>query len=242
MRVLMTSDSVGGVWTYAMELTRAMPGENFIVATVGDHPRPSQLREVPSNVRLVTADAGPDQADGPSADAGRTAEWLLEIERRESPDLIHLNGYAHGALPFRAPTLVVGHSCALSWSKAIDLDFRPQMWEHYRAAVTSGLRGASFVVASSMAMLDALHNHYDFSTPARVIHNGAHTRGPVTRRMNTERAIVLAIGDRTDAARNIRAVIDAAPLIHAPVTVAERLDDDAVWDALDGTSIYLSPS
>src|SRR5262249_7061446 len=188
MRVLMTSDSVGGVWTYATELTRAMPSENFILATVGGHPKPSQLKEVPPNVRLVT-DGGPDQPDGPSADAGRTAEWLLEIERRESPDLIHLNGYAHGALPFPAPKLVVGHACALSWSKAIHLESQPQMWEQYRAAVTSGLQGADFVVASSMAMLDELHHHYEFSTPARVIYLGARTRGPIIRRMNGERVI-----------------------------------------------------
>src|SRR5262249_3200872 len=135
-----------------------------------------------------------------------------------------------------------GHSCALSWSKAVNPDFQPQMWEHYRAAVTSGLRGASFVVASSVSMLDELHNHYDFSTPARVIYNGAHARGPIIRRMNGERAIVMAIGNPTDAARNIRTVIDAAPLIHARVTVAENLEGDAVLDALEGTSIYLSPA
>ena len=33
--VLMTADAVGGVWTYAVELTRAMPEIDFVLATMG---------------------------------------------------------------------------------------------------------------------------------------------------------------------------------------------------------------
>ena len=35
------------------------------------------------------------------------------------PDIVHLNNYVHAALPFRAPKLVVGHSCVLSWWRAV---------------------------------------------------------------------------------------------------------------------------
>src|SRR5436190_7472978 len=185
MRVLMTSDTVGGVWTYAMELARAMSSEQFILAT--GRLTSEQTREVPPNVKVVTSEGPRDQAP---ATAG---EWLLEIERRESPDLIHLNGYAHGALPFRAPKLVVGHSCALSWSKAVHLDYERGLWEQYRATVTAGLRGADFVVANSLAMLDSLHEHYDFDTPARVIYNGLSIRRPTIRTTRGERTVVLAL-------------------------------------------------
>jgi glycogen synthase len=243
MRVLMTSDTVGGVWTYALELARAMFSEQFILATVGGGPvSASQLREVPANVRLVTGATRLDQTDAPGADAARTAEWLLEIERRESPDLIHLNGYAHGALPFRAPKLVVGHSCALSWSKAVHADYDAGLWEHYRAAVTAGLRGADFVVANSMAMLDELHRHYDFDTPARVIYNGLSVQSPAIRSTRGGPSAVLAIGERSDAARNIQAVIDAIPLIQAPVTINETLSRGAMTEAIEGASIFLSPA
>ena len=243
MRVLLTTDTVGGVWTYAVELARAMSSEQFILATVGGgRPSASQLREVPTNVKLVTSESRLDQADTPAADASRTGEWLLEIERRESPDLIHLNGYAHGALPFKAPKVVVGHSCALSWSKAVHLNYEQGLWEQYRATVTAGLRGADFVVANSLAMLDELHQHYDFDTPSRVIYNGLSDHRPMVRSTRGQSAVVLAIGDRTDAARNIQTVVEAMPLIHAPVTIAGMLDHASMRDAMESASILLSPS
>lgn len=243
MRVLMTSDTVGGVWTYAVELARAMTGGQFVLAVLGGgRPTAAQLRQLPANIKLVTNESRLDQAEAPWADAGRTAEWLLELERQEAPDLVHLNGYAHGALPFRAPKLVVGHSCALTWSKALNHDYEPELWAHYRATVSAGLRGADFVVASSLAMLDALHQHYDFSTPARVIYNGLSTQGPSIRSTAGERPVVLAIGERSDAARNIETVIEAVPLIHAPVTIAGALEREEMKDAMDDASIYLSPA
>ena len=45
--------------------------------------------------------------------------WLLELEERFRPDVIHLNGYSQAALPWRAPVLVVAHSCVLSWWQAV---------------------------------------------------------------------------------------------------------------------------
>jgi len=103
--------------------------------------------------------------------------------------------------------------------------------------VTAGLRGADFVVANSMAMLDALHRHYDFDTPGRVIYNGRHVF-PTNRSLKGERADVLAIGERSDPAKNIQAVIEASPLIHAPVTIARSFDSETIR----GASIFLSPS
>ena len=236
----MTTDTVGGVWTYARELARALSSDQFILAASGGPPSADQLRALPPNVTLVTGESRADHADTPGADASRTGEWLLQIEQREHPDLIHLNGYAHGALPFRAPKVVVGHSCAISWSRAVYPDFQSRLWESYRATVTAGLRGADFVVANSLAMLDELHQHYDFQTPARVIYNGLSVTRPPIRSMRGERAVVLALGDRTDAARNIQTVVAAAPLIDAPVTITGMLDREEMTERMDGTSIYLS--
>ena len=44
---------------------------------------------------------------------GFCAFGCFGLERRLRPDVVHLNGYTHGALPWRAPVLVVGHSCVL---------------------------------------------------------------------------------------------------------------------------------
>src|SRR5690554_2972369 len=101
-RVLMTADALGGVWTYSMELCRAL-GEHdveVLLATMGAMPSEDQREEAHrlQNVELVSsrfplewmADSWPGVAA-----AGR---WLLELERRFAPDVIHLNGYVHSAL------------------------------------------------------------------------------------------------------------------------------------------------
>jgi glycosyltransferase involved in cell wall biosynthesis len=45
-------------------------------------------------------------------DVGDAIPWLLKTRDRVHPDLIHLNGFVHGAIPWNAPTLIAGH-CAL---------------------------------------------------------------------------------------------------------------------------------
>ena len=41
----MTADAVGGVWTYVLGLVRALRSTEFIVATMGPLPSPSQCAE-----------------------------------------------------------------------------------------------------------------------------------------------------------------------------------------------------
>src|SRR5581483_8078112 len=153
MKILMTADTVGGVWAYAMELRRAMPEHEFLIETL-------------EGSRL-------EWMDDPWDDVDRDGECLLEIERRESPDVIHLNGYAHAALPFRAPKLVVAHFDLLSWWRAVKGERPPASCNTYRSRVEEGLRAADFIVAPSRAMLNALRDNYDFRTPSRIIYNGA---------------------------------------------------------------------
>ena len=57
-RILMTADAVGGVWTYALELTRAMPEIDFVLATMGPAPSTTQATDLPPNVKLVVAPTG----------------------------------------------------------------------------------------------------------------------------------------------------------------------------------------
>src|SRR5688500_4368059 len=123
-RILMTADTVGGVWTYAMELCAALAphGVDVALATLGAPLADAQRRQVDrlDNVRVY--DGGHFKLEWmpePWEDVSRSGEWLLEIERSERPEVVHLNGYAHGSLPWSAPTVVVGHSCVCSWWQAV---------------------------------------------------------------------------------------------------------------------------
>src|SRR5690606_11601693 len=102
---------------------------------------------------------------------GRAGDWLLSLEREVRPDILHLNHYAHGDLPWRAPVLMVGHSCVLSWWQAVHREPAPAEWERYRNRVGDGLQGAALVVAPTHAMLAELDRHYGPLRASGVIAN-----------------------------------------------------------------------
>src|SRR5690349_7949526 len=119
MRILMTTDTVGGVWTYALELARALAphGVEVALATMGGPLSAAQRDELRPlrHVELFPSEFKLEWMEAPWADVAEAGEWLVWIERCVTPDVVHLNGYVHGALPWRAPSLVVGHSCVFSW-------------------------------------------------------------------------------------------------------------------------------
>jgi glycogen(starch) synthase len=252
MNVLMTADTVGGVWTYVIELTRALPDVDFTLATMGRRATEWQRAEVPPNVTLVESEYKLEWMDEPWDDVARAGEWLLDLEARVRPDVVHLNGYAHGALPFRAPKIVVGHSCVMSWWTAVKNEAAPPEWDRYRSEVARGLQHADVIVAPSAWMLGALHDHYRFSTPSKLIYNG---RCFNPRSGYGHRASVFAAGRMWDEAKNLRAVADAAPQIEWPVRIAGdggasadnvthlgRLDVEGIARAYGESAIYLFPA
>ena len=242
MKVLMTADTVGGVWTYALELARAVPEADYVIAAIG--PPPWTEVRLP-NVRVVSAPWKLEWMDDPWDDLARAGEWLLDLEAREKPDVVHLNGYAHGALPFAAPKLIVAHSCVLSWWRAVKGADAPPEWDRYRQAVERGLREADRVIAPSAWMLSALGQHYRFETPSAVIHNGRFAAAvpPASRRET-----VFAAGRFWDEAKNLKAVAAAAPRLRWPVRLAGdgspggRLSANEMAAAYASAGIYLFPA
>lgn len=252
MNVLMTADTVGGVWTYAVELTRALPGVQFTLATMGRRASGAQRAELASNTTLVESEYQLEWQDAPWDDVARAGDWLLELEARVAPDLVHLNGYSHGACRFRAPKLVVGHSCVISWWRAVKNEDAPRAWDPYREHVQRGLAGADLVAAPSAWMLAALDEHYSFRAPRKLLYNGRRF-APATG--HGHRASVFAAGRLWDEAKNLRAVVDAAPRIDWPVRIAGdggthaenvthlgRLEQHEMARAYGESAIYLFPA
>jgi glycogen(starch) synthase len=227
MKVLMTADAVGGVWTYALELCRALADHDVdvVLAVMGPAPTPSQRNDASAlgNVALHVRTYALEWMPQPWDDVRRAGEWLLNLERAESPDVIHLNGYVHAALPWEAPRLVVGHSCVLSWWRAVKGESAPGEWATYRSAVAQGLHAAQAVVAPSRAMLDSLHHHYGHLPRARVIPNG---RTASIYRGGIKEEFVLSAGRVWDEAKNISVLTKVADQIPWRIRVAGQTDGD----------------
>lgn len=221
-RVLMTADAVGGVWPYSLDLSAALGRHDITVDLVVLGPGMAEEQRAAAavlpNVRLYERLGRLEWMDDPWADLSATGDWLLAQEALLRPDIVHLNGYGHAALPWRAPRLVVAHSCVLSWWAAVHGHDAPQEWSAYAEAVTRGLHAADVVVAPTQAMADAIRVHYGLLHHLRVIPNG---RCPSPFRPASRKSpFVFAAGRLWDEAKNIQALCAAAPLLSWPVVVA----------------------
>lgn len=223
MHILSTADTIGGVWTYILDLARALPAHRFSVATMGQCPTDSQLATAGAipNLRLYPSEWKLEWMENPWEDVRRSGEWLLRLEQELQPDVIHLNGYSHGTLPFQAPVLVVAHSCVLSWWRAVKGEDAPQDWNHYRSQVHAGLQAADIVVSPTRALLTELEAIYGEIGVSAIIHNGARTV-PTTPIAKQPR--VLAAGRLWDEAKNIQLLDQVAPNLDWPILVAGQTD------------------
>jgi glycogen synthase len=220
-RVLMTADTIGGVWTYAIELTRALEKFNIevVMATMGSPLNDRQKDDVraTSNLTVYESSYKLEWMQDPWEDVRCAGEWLLQLEQDVNPDVVHLNNYAHAHLPWRSPKLVVGHSCVMSWWCAVRGDDPPECWDRYRTEISHGLGAADLVVAPSRAMLLSLIWHYGSIRASRVILNG---RDASLFRSAQKEPFVLTAGRLWDNAKNIAALEEIAANLPWPVYVA----------------------
>ena len=223
MRVLMTADSVGGVWTYALELADALADLHVevVLATMGSQLSDGQRDELRRSrvARTYAEDVKLEWMDDPWADLDRAGRWLLRIRDEVQPDVIHLNGYSHATLPWAAPVLVVGHSCVLSWFAAVKGEAAPPRWRPYADAVAAGLEAAALVVAPTRAMLRELELHHRFTGERAVIPNGRRASGVTA----VKEPFVFAAGRLWDEAKNVAALDRVATQLPWPVVVAGEL-------------------
>ena len=165
MRILLTTDCVGGVWTYSLDLARGLQaaGAEVVLATMGAPLRADQRAEA-DELRLAglhESEFALEWMDAAWADVDAAERWLLGLADGESVDLVHSNSFAHGAADWRRPVIVVGHSCVVSWWRAVERTDPPSEWDEYRRRVAAGLAAAHAVVAPTHAMLDELQSAYD---------------------------------------------------------------------------------
>src|SRR5205823_3574690 len=138
-RVLMTGDTVGGVWNFTLELAEALGARDVevILATFGGIPtetQRSEAAEIP-NLTLLTSEWKLEWMGDPWGDIKDSGRWLLELEGEYTPDVVHLNSFGHGAVPWQAPEILTAHSCVASWWSAVKHEPLPQAWDRYRHEV-----------------------------------------------------------------------------------------------------------
>ena len=221
LRLLMTADTVGGVWSYAIELVRALGSRRVevLLATLGAPLSPAQRRTASQLSHLTVCESRfkLEWMDNPWTDVDASSTWLMDLARDFRPHIVHLNTYAHGALPWHVPVLMVGHSCVLSWWQAVKQEAAPPHWATYQQRVQAGLSRADLVVAPTRAMLNALQTYYGPLRAAQVIYNARRAGDFST---GQKEAYILAVGRLWDEAKNIAVLDRVAGEISWPIYVA----------------------
>lgn len=183
MRILMTSDTIGGVWRFTQELTSGLLSKGCDVALVSLGTIPSfaqstwaaQMRMLwPHSFSFVATNTPLEWMASNESAYHDAAPFLLQTADEFRADVIHSNQYCFGALGKWLPTVVTAHSDVLSWAAAC----RPQPLEQsawlirYCSLVDKGLAYASAVTAPTQWMLDALSHNFAVPSLQRVIPNG----------------------------------------------------------------------
>ena len=260
-RLLMTADTIGGVWTYAVELAHALQEVEIALVTMGKPLNAEQRRQARelSNVEVYESNYKLEWMENPWVDIEKAGTWLLQIEREIRPNLVHLNNFTHGTLPWSIPHIIVGHSCVASWWHAVKKVPIPSGWSTYIEKVRNGLRRAACVVAPTRAMLNKFQELYGPLSSTRVIHN---FRNPDLFRVHRKEEFIFAAGRLWDEAKNIALLAKAARDIPWPIVVAGeerhpictgeklpsslnclgRLSTSQLVDQLARASIYSAPA
>ena len=222
-KVLMTADTVGGVWTYTRVLADqlAAAGIEVTVAAMGGSPSEAEAAwfDETDGLQLYASHYDLEWMSDPWDDVEAASDWLMAIGEHVDPDLLHLNNYAHATLPWERPLLVVGHSCVLSWFQAVEDRSAPPRFETYRRRVEAGLQAADVVASPTRAMLSALERHYGPFDDGRVIPNGLPVDAFEPR---PAEPFVLTAGRLWDEAKNVGTVREVAGELSWPVFVAGR--------------------
>ena len=227
MRVLMTTDTVGGVWTFTKELSSELLTHGCDVALVSLGRLPSAAQQAwaaaqesrwGSRFRFDASDA-PLEWMQDNGRAFRDAEPLLRRVAEEfGPDLLLSSQFCFGALDCYVPRIVIAHSDVLSWADAC----RPEgladsIWlQTYRTVVSRGLLQADAVVAPTAWMVHALRKHFAVPETCVVIANGRSIRPAA--RVQSRKLQAITAGRLWDEAKNLRILEDVdSPM---PVLIA----------------------
>lgn len=221
MRILMTADTVGGVFTYAVELIRALEphGVDTVLTTFG-RPLTRGQREQLSLCRAVDVHESSYALEwmrNPWADIQASLGWLRDLVVHTKPDCLHFNHFAPAAVRWQIPVVLVAHSCVWSWWQAVHGATPGADYTRYHATVEAAVHTARHVVTPSADMLASLHRNYGMPTHSTVIPNGIDLEAFEPR---AKLPYVLTAGRLWDEAKNVQALEAIASQLRWPVYVA----------------------
>lgn len=221
LKILMTTDTLGGVWTYTHELCNILGryGAEVHLAAMGSWPTVAQRKEMEElgNVTLYRSNYKLEWMDDPWEDIKEANKWITSIYHTVQPNLVHFNNYALIENYWDCPIVTVYHSCVNTWWQAVKGTDAPQRWDRYRSLVKSSLNASDVVVFPTLTLLQKAILTHGISSPVTVIHNGREIHFPFLKK---KEPFILCTGRIWDEAKNLHSLAKMANRLPWPIYVA----------------------
>ncbi|RNL87236.1 glycosyltransferase [Sinomicrobium pectinilyticum] len=262
-KILMTTDTLGGVWNYSLELCRELQRYDIQVhlASMGAYPTKTQEKEASDirNVVFYKSDYKLEWMENPWEDIRKVTKWITAIFQTARPDIVHLNNYAQIVHYWDCPIITVYHSCVHTWWQAVKGTTAPHAWDSYKELVKTSLNASDVVISPTRSLLEKATEIHDITSKTKVIYNGRDISFPETPK---KEPFILCTGRIWDEAKNLKVLSGLADKITWPIYVAgdnvnpgtgteTRLDNVNILgklssaelaDWMQRASIYLNPA
>jgi glycosyltransferase involved in cell wall biosynthesis len=224
MRVFMTADAIGGLWSYAVTLAHALTAHGDVVtlAVLGPPPSDDQ-RSAAAGIKGLTLIETGLPLDWSTDDVGAVSDagkQLAKLAWACAADIVQLNSPLFAAVAhFAAPVVGVCHSCLATWWSATRADDLPADFAARTRLLSRGYANCAVLVAPSSAFAAATAAQYGVSP--RVVWNA--DAQPCCKPETDRECYVLTAGRLWDEGKNFGTVDRAAALMTAPVYAAGPL-------------------
>lgn len=216
-RLLMTADTVGGVWQYATDLAHGLTAAGMTVelAVLGPPPGEAQ-RAVAAGLTVIDTGLPLDWLATDAAAVEQSATTIAALAAARGADLVQLNQPALAAARFDRPVVAVAHSCVATWWDAVEHGPMPDDFPWQTDLVARGLAAADTVVCPSQSHADAVQRTYRLPRAPLAVHN-ARDRGAATGALHD---FAFTAGRLWDRGKNIATLDRAAARLGVPFKAA----------------------
>ena len=216
----MTTDAVGGVWTYAVDLAEGLGRRGFdvVLAVVGPGPSRVQAAEA-AGATLIETGLTLDWLAESRDEIARTAQALAALARAHQADIVHLHApslaiEAH----FDAPVIATCHSCVATWWTSVKGGPLPPDLAWRAEVQAEGMARCGGLIAPSAAFAKATQEVYGQSP--RVVLNGRRDPGEGGGEIG---AFIFTAGRLWDEGKNVAALNSAASIADLEIFAAGAL-------------------
>jgi glycosyltransferase involved in cell wall biosynthesis len=175
--LFLTTDAVGGVWTYSVELAAALAAKSdvtIMLAVLGPRANAEQIARATAipGLQLIHTDLPLDWTAESETELRATAAALAGLAERAEADVVQLHAPALACADFPGPVISVVHSCVATWWAAVRGTDLPSDFAWRTELAREGMVRSDLVVAPTRAFAGAVQQVYALEQPPAAVHNG----------------------------------------------------------------------